>query len=406
MPYPLTASVNRRLALPKSMDPKTKLEDRRYVQPFVEQRFRCLQEFADVISPTSTNHGAAFCTSTLLGDYRRGEYFKESWGMAVDLDKIAIPSKVKDVPDVVLWDECARRLPTLDQLLKTRLGIYMRLIYQSSSCPDGVDYVMGRVLLSFERPLNAEEHKRVAKMVNLMLSEDLPLIAEAEIKSHGWKGGIDSGALEDPVRLWYGIKHGRSPLFLDERVPPLPSDFLNSLLDQGSHFQINVIDASTPYADPIQLTPPEARAFSVLIGEILEPSGPNTYDSVYLYVRAFCQLCQPALDDAFVAWLLRSPYRLEKLNGRNLLRELNHDPSFRAAGFHTFFKALGEDTPDWYWKYYEHTGELLWFSCWQDCDSPERERNPEQPEFPALPKGLNTGMHLGELFCAAAALES
>ncbi|QNI88853.1 hypothetical protein [Synechococcus sp. ROS8604] len=351
MPVPVTASINTNLMTAKDSCQK-KLKDgftKHYAVGFIKQDFSSISEFAEAISGTSDLNGPGFSFGEFSGGYRNGKSFIRSWGIGIDLDKITTIDGKQ-----ILWDECERRLPTTEQLLNSRIGPFIRLIYKSQTCPPDAGYIMGRIILTFEYPLDFNQAKAFGVYLHELLRQDFPAMDEAMLEDIGLLGGIDSKAIKDPVRWWAGLKSGRTPCYMNDDAGHVPASIIDSWVGIGSQ-SIRTYDNSVERIDRLELDEASLKVFDIVISKILNPSGFNSYGSVYSWVHAFVQQVSPRLDNAFIEWMERSPYRMDRIgnNPQGVLRSRGLD----YANLGTLFRALEADKCDWFNQYYKLTGE-------------------------------------------------
>ena len=367
MPYPFTASISTTLRTPKDRCLKVQEDRSHYVKGFIKQTFPSATAFIEAISSDETHNGAGFSFGDFKGNYRHSKNLEASHGIGIDFDKITRKgAQFKEI----LWDECEKVLPTEQELLNSRIGPFIRAIYRSQSCPDGAEYIMGRAVLSFGRPLTHTEHQAAALCIRDMLYEDIPKLNRETLEGRDLEGGLDEGAVKDPVRWWAGIKHGRSSCYISEDAPPIPVGLLDDWVGKGTR-SIKVYEGERKFTDTITLDPLLIKMFDVIIRDVLTPSGYNTYEKVLCWVKAFTQQTSPALDDAFVEWIERSPYRLQQLNGASPEQFLHTGSPMSFSSIRTMMRAIERDRPDWISAYYEACGEYPVMTNSSDIDEEE-----------------------------------
>ena len=356
MPYPITASINEGLRTPRDRSPKAPINRSSHAHGFVTRTFPSIGEFVEAISASPTHHGPGFAFGEFEQSHRRTDNFKRSYGQGIDFDKIV---RTTGDTESIDWDECAARLPTTESLLNSRLGSFIRVLYQSSSCPDDAPYFMGRAVISYEEPLNLEEQKAFGAFVAQLLCEDFPQVDPKVLEKEGLRGGIDTGAIKNAVCWWAGLKHGRTPCFVDETVPPIPKGLMEGFLGTGREYVRNY-SARTESIERLELDEETLEAFATLISEVLELPGPGTYDSVFCWVKSFVQQTSPALDSAFEDWVSKSSYRMQRIG--NPMSHLRFTKPMDYANLGTMFRAMERGTPGWREKYHQVTGKHLWFT--------------------------------------------
>lgn len=327
-----------------------------------------MNAFVEAIGPSSSHHGAGFAFGEFKGAHRKTDNFVMSYGQGIDFDKIV---RIEGDKEDILWDECAKRLPTPQELLASRIGPFIRLIYRSSSCPDDAPYLMGRAVLSYERPLDLEEQKAFGAYLANLLCEDFPLVDPAALQAEGLRGGIDTGAIKNAVCWWAGLKHGRAPCFIDENVPPIPASLLDGFVGKGRDY-VRSYNGTAESIERLELDQTTLEAFAVLIAEVLDPPGPGTYEPVFCWVKSFVQQTSPALDEAFEQWVAKSPHRMDQIGDpQGYLRSTK---PMTYANLGTMFRAMCAGTPDWMERYQKITGNHLWFSNSSDLKVSDKYR--------------------------------
>lgn len=369
MAYPIAASININLRVPRDGSPKEPVSLKHHSAGFKLKRFESITAFTEAISATEDTHGAGFCFGAFDNDYRNGANFRLSYGQGMDFDKIVLGTGENEE---ILWDECLKRLPTREQLLASRIGPFIRMMYRSSSCPDDSPYFMGRAVLSYERPLTQKEQKAFGIYIATLLCEDFPLIDPEVLRLEGMRGGIDTRAIKNSVCWWAGIKYGRTPCFIDENVPPVPTALIDSWVGEGNQYLSDYTNSKLVGGEAINLDKPTTEVFDTLIRHIMPAPTKGTYSDIFLPVATFVKKVGRDLYPAFADWCSKSDYRMETAVKNNPTRYLESSRLLDFATIGTVIKILDKYCSDWREQYYQLTGKRTWFSHSYDLVESDR----------------------------------
>lgn len=392
-----TVSVNRNLVVPKDQDqkeiPKHLIKYQGF--GFKSQRFSSFEALVAAISANETHHGPAFSLSTFdkvpreLGK-RDAEHVNLIYGIGIDLDKIKEKTVVidekgkKKTKSIARPDLYLKYLPTLQELLSTRLGPFISLVYLTPSCPAGADYVLGRAILFYEIPLTPLQHKEFSEWAYGVLQEDLPKCSKESLAPLDLDGGVDR-AMTDTARWWNGLGYGTAPIYTNADVV-LPEALVNmgrsaaaesaavKRYIKGKEKQAAGIDHGA-----LEFSEAAYQMFEVIIKDILTESDDNTYDKVFVWIKSFVKQHTPRLDDAFAEWMEKSPYRLQKSCRGNPYRYLQYADILSGTHVGTFLRAVLEDSPNWEQEYLELTGKQPVFTnSWElqleELGAPDEQR--------------------------------